>query len=109
MASCFIAGFHSLIAHAPQRGGHQHHDPVHVTSVRAEIPISKNHPLAYAPRAIVSIDSPKSAENTRPRKRSSVFSCNNVVENTHTVAPPRCANAAQKHACQTLPDFPMKT
>ena len=32
-----------------------------------------------------------SAENTRPRKRSSVCNCSSVVENTQQVEPPECA------------------
>ncbi len=46
---------------------------------------------------------------TRPRNRSSVFNCSNVVENTHTVAPPRWASAAHKDAVHTLPAQPIKT
>ena len=35
--------------------------PVAVTSVRAEIPTSRSHPDTQAPRAIVSMQSPRSA------------------------------------------------
>ena len=41
--------------------------------------------------AMTSMQRPKSAANTRPRKRSSVLSCSSVLEKTHTVEVPECA------------------
>ena len=41
--------------------------------------------------AMVSMEKPRSAEKTRPRKRSSVFNCKIVVEKTQTVDPPQWA------------------
>src|SRR5438552_18864028 len=102
-----LAGSGLHVAHAHNAAGMSMTIPVHVTNVRAEIPISSSDPQIHAPRAIVSIQSPRSAENTRPRKRSSVLSCNRVVENTQTVAPPQCATAAHRQASHTFPDLPI--
>src|SRR5277367_5479185 len=46
--------------------------PVPVATVRAENPTSRNRPARYAVTANVRLPSPRSAEKTRPRKRSSV-------------------------------------
>ena len=51
---------------------------------------------------MVSMEKPRSAEKTRPRKRSSVLNCNSVVEKTQTVDPPQWASTIHRHATQTF-------
>src|SRR5208337_4687133 len=47
-----------------------------------------------------SIEIAKSAPKIRPRKRSSVFKCSKVVENTQTVEVPQCARIITAKADQ---------
>lgn len=62
--------------------------PTMLAVTRGETPWSMACPDSQADKAITAMQSPKSAAKMRPRNRSSVFSCNNVVENTQTVEPP---------------------
>ena len=87
-----------LILHPHSAAGTIISIPATLATCRAAYPQSTNRPAMYAPTAIVSMQNPRSAANTRPRKRSSVFSCNSVVEKTHTVDPPMWASTMHRHA-----------
>src|SRR5208282_5274236 len=74
--------------------------PATLATLRAAKPQSTKRPARYAPAAMVNMQRPRSAANTRPRNLSSLCRCNSVVENTHTIEPPECASITHKQACQ---------
>src|SRR5581483_10261259 len=91
-----------LIADAHSNTGTSIDAPAPMHSRNGGKPASSNRPTTNAPTAMVNIASAWSAEKTRPRNRSSVLSCNRVVENTHTIEPPQCASTIHAHAIHTF-------
>lgn len=74
--------------------------PAPNTSIRGDTPASSTRPATKLTQASTNIVSPSSAAKTRPRNLSSVFSCSNVVEKTHTPDVPEWATIINNAATQ---------
>src|SRR6516162_8075550 len=100
--------FHSLKAIAQMPDGNNMATPVPIATARGETPWSIDWPAVQVAAAKSSIEIARSAPNTLPRKRSSTFKCNSVVENTQTVDVPQCARIITANAHQMLGAFPSR-
>ncbi len=72
--------------------------PVQAASKRTGTEASMAAEAAQAVSEMAAMQMPRSAEKTRPRKRSSVYFWSRVVENTQMVEPPACATITHNAA-----------
>ena len=81
---------------------------LNTATARGAVPASSATPAIHDAAANTNIEIARSAPKTLPRKRSLVFKCSRVVENTHTVEVPECASAITAKANQTPLAVPSK-